>query len=879
MKLRVKQFLLTTFSLLLATMMLQAQTGTVSGTISDADGALVGASVSVAGTSTGTTTDVDGSYSLTLNAGSHTLVVSYIGYESTRRDVNVTAGGKTTADFLLASGVLLNDIVVTGTRSNPRTTLSSPVPIDNFPSAMLERQGNGDLTETLKNLVPSFSATPLTGDGSAFVRPTSLRGLPPDETLILVNSKRRHRSSLIAHFGAAMNVGAHAADIGQIPSIALKNVEVLRDGAAAQYGSDAIAGVMNFILKDANEGVEVQAQVGKWYGRNYGSETDYKVGINFGLPLTSKGFINVSGEYSFNDELSRGDQHAAAQAAIDSGIEGVQDPAMNWGRPKSSGFRSTWNAGIELADNVEFYSFGNFADTYGNYSFFYRAPNHAALMELPNNPNDPSEGNFCWCDQFPAGFTPEFEGFQTDFSTISGIRGTIGDGFNYDLSATYGFNKLEYVLNNSLNPSWGPHSQTVFRPGDLQQEEVNVNAQLSKEFGEKVNVAVGFESRKETYTMFVGEQQAWAAGPWAGVSKFINPETGENYAEPSVGANGFSGTGQESAGIFESKNWASYIDVEFDITEAWLLQLAFRHEDYKTFGSTDNFKVATRYTVADWLTVRGAYSTGFRAPTPGQANVTTITTSFDGVTGMQVQEGTVRPTDPLAVALGGKALVPEEAENFSFGIASRISGSLSLTLDVYQVNVDKRIIKSRSLPVVGNPDFAEVAFYSNSLNTETQGLDAVLVWRNNATSISLAYNYNDSKVVSQEQVNGEDPVSAGTIFNIENNLPKSRASFSINHDFGKLSAMVRANYYGSAKDERGGNVGEDHEEVGGETLLDIELSYPITDNMRFILGANNVLDNYPDMINTRVSQGMPFPRRTPIGYHGGMVYFKAVYKI
>lgn len=849
---------------------LNAQNGTVSGTVSEADGALIGATVAVQGMSMGTTTDLDGNYSIDLPEGNYTLEVSYTGYETSTRAVTVSSGSDTHADFILAEGVMLTDIVVTGTRSRPRTAISSPVPVDNFTSEVIERQGNGDLTENLKNLVPSFTATPLTGDGSAFVRPTSLRGLPPDETLILVNSKRRHRSALIAHFGAAMNVGAHAVDIGQIPSIALKNIEVLRDGAAAQYGSDAIAGVMNFLLKDASQGVEVQAQVGKWYGLNYGSETDYKVGLNFGLPLTSAGFINVSAEYTFNEELSRGVQHASAV-----GVEGAQDPAMNWGRPESSGVRTVWNAGIDLSDNAQFYSFGNFADTYGNYSFFYRPPGRSGvLIPLPNDPNDPSKGNFCWCDQYPAGFTPRFEGFMTDFSSISGIQGSFGSGINYDISMTLANNRINYVLNNSLNPSYGPLSQTTFRPGDLKQEDRNFNVDLSKELSDNIVLSAGYENRNETYTMFAGEQQAWSAGPWSGVSRFVNPETGENYAEPSIGANGFSGTSLDASGEFESKSWAGYIDMEIDISDAFLIQGAFRHEDFKNFGSTDNFKVATRYTVNDFITLRGAYSTGFRAPTPGQANVTTITTSFDGVTGMQVQEGTVRPTDPLAVSLGGKALVPEESTNLSVGLASRLSSNLSLTLDYYQVKVDKRIIKSRSLPISGDPNFSELAFYSNALNTETSGLDAVLVWRNDNTNVSVAYNYNKTEVTSQEQVGGQDPVSEGTIFNIENNLPKSRASLTITHDFGQLSGMIRANYYGGTIDERG-----DREEVDPETLIDIEISYPATDNLRLILGANNVLDNYPTEIATRLSQGMPYPRRTPIGYHGGMVYFKAVYKI
>lgn len=842
--------------------------GTIKGSVTDEKGeALIGATVAVDGTSKGTVTDISGNYSLSVDAGSTTLIITYVGFQQQTYSVSVADGDTKTANFSLKEGTQLDDVVVTGTRSKPRTTISSPVPIDNFSALTIDKTGNGDLTENIRNIIPSYSATPLTGDGSAFVRPTSLRGLPPDETLVMVNSKRRHRSALIAHFGAAMNVGAHASDIGQIPSLAIKNLEVLRDGAAAQYGSDAIAGVFNFILKDAREGVEVQSQIGKWYGGNYGSETDYKVAINFGLPLTKNGFLNITSEYQFNEELSRGVQHAAAV-----GVPGAQDPAMNWGRPESKGVRNIWNAGIEISDNVELYSFGNFSDTYGNYSFFYRAPGHSALRPVPNDPQDPSKGNFSWGDIFPAGFTPRLEGFQTDFSTITGLRGTLGGGVNYDVSASYGYNKIHYVLNGSLNPSWGPFSQTNFEPGDLSQQERNFNIDLSKELVENVNLAVGFQTRNETYTMFAGDYQSYAAGPWAEVGQLINPETGENYSAPPIGANGLAGNSPENTGEFEGKSWGAYADLEWDITEAWLLQLAFRHEDYVQFGTADNFKIASRYTVADWLTLRGGYSTGFRAPTPGQANVVTITTSFDGVTGTQVQEGTVSPTSPLAVSLGGKALVPETSENLSIGLASRLNESFSFTFDYFKINVDDRIIKSRSLPIV-NPQFSELAFYTNSLNTETSGFDAVLSYELDNTTINLAYNRTETEVISQTQVGGQNPVSDGTIFNLENNLPKDRLSFSVNQDFGIISALIRANYYGKTIDERG-----DREEVGDETLVDVELTWPVSDQLRLVLGANNVFNNYPDEIDTRLSQGMPYPRRTPIGYNGGMVYFRVSYK-
>jgi len=293
---------------------------------------------------------------------------------------------------------------------------------------------------------------------------------------------------------------------------------------------------------------------------------------------------------------------------------------------------------------------------------------------------------------------------------------------------------------------------------------------------------------------------------------------------------------------------------------------------------TDNFKLAGRYKITDWITIRGGYSTGFRAPTPGQANVVTITTSFDGQTGLQVQEGTVSPTDPLAVSLGGKALIPETSQNISAGLASRVSDNISVTVDYYQIKVDNRINKSRALPIENNPLFKELAFYTNSLNTKTFGLDAVVSWKSRDTRISLAYNYNVTEVLSQQQVNGVDPVTKGTILNLENNLPKSKINASVNHSFGPISAMLRANYYSGTIDERGGNDLDDKEVVDPAMLLDLEFTYPVSDKLRLVLGANNILNTYPTEIETRLSQGMPYPRRTPIGYHGGMGYFKAAFK-
>ena len=871
-----------------------AQDGSISGTVSDADGnPLAGANVSVQGTSMGAATITSGAYSISgVPAGSYTVIASFIGYESSSQSVDVDAGSAQ-ADFSLATSALAGaDVFVTGTRAAGRTAMKSPTPIDGFDDLSLRRQGNGDMTETLKNQVPSFNATPLTGDGAAFVRPTSMRGLPPDNILVMTNSKRRHRSALISHFGAAMNVGAQAVDVGMIPSIAIKKLEVLRDGAAAQYGSDAIAGVMNFMLKDNSSGYQVHVNGGQWMeapnGR--GGEKDVTIAANVGLPLTDNGFVNLSFEYADRPELSRGNQHASAA----DGYKGwdANDPnqdvdewqtAMNWGRPISSGFKSVWNAGLKISDNVSAYSFGNYGDTFGEYSFFLRAPGKSgALTAVPLNPADPSEGNFSWGDTYPLGFTPRLEGHGNDFSSVVGIKGDGLFGLNYDFSASYGKNHIRYYLKNSLNLSWGPYSPHNFDIGDLEQAETNLNADFTYALSDAINLAFGAEWREESYTMFQGQKESWMPGPWANVALLNDPEIpGDStvYTAPGLAANGMPGTSPDAGGVFDRQNTAFYADVEYAMGDALLLQFAARSEDFSDFGATSNIKVAGRYSFGDLATLRGGYSTGFRAPTPGQSNYTGIVTSFDGPTGMQVQEGTVRPDDPLAVALGGALLVPEEATNTSFGFTTSPIDNLSLTFDMYTIDIVNKIIKSRSLPVENNPEFKKLAFYTNALDTETSGFDLVLTYRMGDTNLDLAMNHNETKMVEHRKIGPDqlDPISTGLIDNIENNLPKDRIIATVTQNFGDaLSLMVRLNNYSETLDERG-TLGDDKSTVDAISFIDVELSYSVSNNLNVVFGANNVTNAYPNEIATRASQGMPYPRRSPLGYHGGMTYIRLMY--
>ena len=917
----------------------------ISGTVTDENGnGLAGANVTVDGTNLGAAADASGSYSISgVSSGTYTVSASFIGYNTASKSVRVGDGGGS-ANFSLSVDALAgSDVFVTGTRSAGRTAMKSPSPIDGFSSESLRRQGNGDMTETLKNQVPSFNATPLTGDGAAFVRPTSMRGLPPDNTLVLTNSKRRHRSALISHFGAAMNVGAQAVDVGMIPSIAVKRLEVLRDGASAQYGSDAIAGVMNFILKDNSEGVEFQVTQGTWMtaenGR--GGEQDITAAANIGLPLSDNGFLNISAEYSVRPELSRGYQHASASDGYKGwvkaddqtnddgkyvGTQNVDDwqTAMNWGRPENNGFRSVWNAGLEVGDGVEAYSFGNYADTYGEYSFFLRAAGKSgALTAIPLNPTDPSEGDFSWGDTYPIGFTPRLEGHGNDFSSVIGVKGDDLFGLGYDFSTSYGSNSIHYYLRNSLNLSWGPNSPHNFVIGDLQQEETNLNADFTYPMGD-ISVAFGTEWREEKYTMYEGQKESWMAGPWALAHTFtsyakvqayeaaygddatVTITTDENgtmnayilpaghddndkedddgnsvpktvsvrYTAPGGTSNGMPGTSPDAAGAFARTNTAFYVDGEYDMGDL-LVQAAFRMEDFSDFGATSNFKVAGRYSLGNLATLRGGYSTGFRAPTPGQSNYTGTVTSFDGVTGMQIQEGTLKPTHPLSVSMGGAALGPEDAVNLSAGFTTSMVSGLNLSVDYYQIDVTNKIIKSRSLavPEGSGYDFAELAFYTNALDTKTSGIDVVADYTMGNTNIGLAVNSNTTKVARQREINGENPVSDGNVRNIEENLPSLRVAATASHQLSDaLSLMARVNHYGETTDERG-----DKEIVAAIQLVDLELNYRVSDNLSVVFGANNALNTFPTQIKTRMSQGMPYPRRTPIGYHGGMIFTRLTY--
>ncbi|NQZ12424.1 MAG: TonB-dependent receptor, partial [Algicola sp.] len=504
----------------------------------------------------------------------------------------------------------------------------------------------------------------------------------------------------------------------------------------------------------------------------------------------------------------------------------------------------------------------NYADTFGRYRFFYRNPGHSTLEKLRTEDGYNGPLN-------DTGFTPFLDGDQTDFSAIVGLEGAFEGGTYYDFSLSKGSNELDYFLNNTINADLGLTGdlsipQMDFDVGGYKQEEVNVNADFSTPVGDSLNVAYGGEWREETYTVIAGEANAYLGG----------------------GSSGFKGITPQDSGKYARDNYAVYVDVEQDATDELLVQYALRYEDYSDFGSTTNWKVAANYHLTDEVSLRGAVSTGFHAPTPGQSNIRTTITTFDGTTGAQIEEGLIPATDPRAVLAGGQAIKQEESTNLSFGVSSELGSNTTLTLDFYQIEVDDRIYRTGN---IGQADGTSISFYTNAIDVKHSGFDLVVTsdidWSGGlSTDVSLAYAYNKIEVTGQRMVSGAQPVHDNTVEDIENNFPKSRFVLTTNTAFGDdWNLMLRANYYGSHYDERGeiGNPADLSAQIGAIVYIDAQLTYQLNDDVKLKLGFANMFDEYIDEIDApnanRQSVGLQYPRRSAANYEGGSWYLGMAY--
>ena len=821
-------------------------------------------------------------------------------------------------------GAEIEELVVVGSRARlERSASDMPVPVDVIAGRDFQAHGNTDMDSLIAAMVPSYNVSQeAISDAATFIRPANLRGLPPDATLVLVNGKRRHRAAVIALLGSGVSAGSQGPDLSAIPAIAVGRLEVLRDGASAQYGSDAIAGIMNFVLRQDTDGLEVDLKWGSYYE---GDGDALTISSNLGLPLTDAGYANFSFEFKQSDPTNRSVQRGDAAALIAAGNTAVRQPAAQiWGAPEiSDDYKLFGNLGLELGNGSEAYAFGNWAKRQVEGGFFYRNPHtrggvfrgpaledgtptvkvadfnltadqiaagmasDCPAVRIVNNVADPAAlaavaadpNCYSLIEKFPGGFTPQFGGFVKDVSIAGGIRGELPSGWRYDLSAVAGRSNASFYIYNTINPqllTMGNDIPTYYEAGAYTETDRVVNLDLSKPLDmglySDVNFAFGLEYRDETFKIENGEPNSY----------FID----RNLAAQGfgIGSNGFPGFQPGDAGSNTVRAYGAYVDVEANVTEQFLLGGALRYEDYPKFGDTLDFKVSARLQLADNFALRGAVSSGFRVPTAGQANLRNVTTEF--LDGQLADTATLPPTNPIAQQLGAEALKPEESLNITAGVLLSL-GPVDVTVDYYNIKVEDRIAFTRqfrltdadkaALLAAGVSDatsFTSVRFFSNQQTVKASGFDVVATlpfeFAGGTSDLTLAGNISDLDLTKFNPEFTDEK----TRLQIERSRPESKFTLTWNHLMGPWRFMARARYYGEYYDAPV-NDGTIAYFPNSRVLFDFEGSRRFGESVTLLVGAQNAFDAYPQKIPTGEVTGLTYSEQSPFGFNGGFYYLRA----
>jgi iron complex outermembrane recepter protein len=772
-------------------------------------------------------------------------------------------------------------IVVTGTRTEGRTALETLAPVDVIDAAALSAHGSTELNVALNYSLPSFNfPQPAISDGTDSIRPAQLRGLSPDQTLVLVNNRRRHASALLNL--NTVGRGAAAVDLNTIPTAAIGAVEVLRDGAAAQYGSDAIAGVINVRLREAREGGGVTLTYGEHLSsvdlprssRNVSDGETLTVGGWTGLPLGADGFVTLSAEYRDRKLTNRADVDIVRQFPL---IDGELDPReaqadrLQWrhGNPDATDWTFTVNAGLPLQNGAELYGLATYQDRDATSFGFYRRPQQV---------NQVVE------EFYPFGFLPQINPLVEDLALLGGVRGDAG-AWSWDLSAGYGRNVVDFYIRNSVNASLGTASPTEFYAGQLEFAQTTVNADISRQFAVDglhgpVNLAFGAEYRRENYAIGRGDEASYAQGPLS------PPAAPFSQVFP-----GFSPASEVDE---DRDSFGVYADVEADVTDRLTLSGALRYENYSDFGDTLNARAAARFELSDALAVRGSVSTGFRAPSLHQSWFTKVDTVF--IDQVPTETGTYAVSSDIARALGATELEPETSTNYSVG-AVFAQGGLTVTADVYQIDIDDRILLSENIQASGRPDIAALLppgvgaarFFLNGADIRTRGLDIVARYSWDGGDFgdftaSAAANFTETELsnIRSTGVLGslEPPPEIFGRVNIlrqEQGAPKDKYIFGVDWDRDNLGAFVRATRFGEVY-VPSANPALDFT-LSPQWAVDVEGSIQITERLGVALGANNVLDTYPDIDPNfgPTSAPLVFNAFAPAGFNGRYVYGRIRY--
>jgi len=843
-------------------------TGTVEGkvTVGGSGEALQGASIGVVGTQVGAITRADGSFRFTMRPGTYELRVRMLGYAGKTASITVAAGGRVTQNFVLEkSTTQLDAVAVTGSRGGERTLVKSPVPVDVINTAALKSTGRVETAQMLQAAAPSLNfPRPAVADGTDHVRPATLRGLAPDQTLVLVNGKRRYTSALINNNGT-VGRGTSAVDLNAIPASMIDRIEILRDGAAAQYGSDAIAGVINIILKGAGAG-DVFSQTGQFNTdvpglgkRNDG--TNMVVSADQGLSWGNGGYFHAGVEWRNRAMTNRTFNDPRQQYPTGDPREATAQRATHWsGDAATADLVGMFNAAQNVNDNVQLYAFGSFGKRDGRSTGFFRRPIQTTQVISKLYPN---------------GFLPNIESNIDDISIGGGAKGT-AKGWDWDLSQVYGGNSFQFIISNSNNASMGLASPTTFDAGTLGFGQALTNLDLTRKFdlnGRPLRVSTGAEFRWENYSIEAGELASYVNGGVPVLDASGNPvrNSAGNTTIALVGSQVFPGFSPKDALDRSRTAGAAYLDVESDLTSKWLVGAAARFENFSDFGSKATGKVTSRFAATDKIAIRGAASTGFRAPSLQQSYFTSTATTF--VNGLPVDIKTLPVASKEAQLLGARELKPESSVNLSGGVTMQPTKNLTVTADYYDIGISDRVVLSENFIGSGVVNFFAQngltgvgggRYFTNAINTKTKGLDVVVNYgldlkSNGIVRLTAGYNQNRTKVT---KVVVNTPAQLGnlneTLFGraergrIEQGQPRNNLVLNGTYEKGDLSLSLRGQRFGQVTGVQALATGTARQVpdlvLSPKFVTDISASYKVLKRATLTLGLDNMFDVYPDAI-------------------------------
>lgn len=840
------------------------QLGEIRGTVSDEFGSLPGAKITVEGTDLVAKCDIKGEYSIELKPGNYTITASYLLYKSESKDVSVSFNTlEQTANFVLKSVSPVDANASVGTRSGPKSQLENTSAVDIISPADFAVSTQMTLTQFLHYHVPSFHSTRQTiSDGTDHVDPATLRGLGPDQLLVFVNGKRRHSSSLI-NVNGTIGRGAVGTDFNAIPLSAIERIEILRDGASAQYGSDAIAGVINIVLKEQTNVFSVNAVYNPTL---VGDGQEVNLNANYGLEFKSGGFLNVNTEFMQRNAYNRaGDYTGNIYHSNDSIDQILINQNDFWGttpykeqRVMEIGSASAFDAStfgnllLPMKGKGEFYANGGYSYRQGKGHGFYRFPHQEEKVVEQFHPN---------------GFSPEIQTDIIDNSITMGMRNE-KNGWLIDLSNSTGKNSFDFTVNNSNNASMGIASPTTAYAGGFIYNQNITNFDFSKKldsiwFLKGFNMGFGSEFRIERYEIKAGESASWIDG--GDTTSLGDPKAS--------GFQVFPGFQPQNALRKNRTNFAAYADFEMNFTYKWLVAAAARFENYSIFGSNLSWKIASRYKFSDQFSIRASYNTGFRAPSLHQIYFSNVGTQF--INGEALQVGTFNNESATALAFGTTGLKPETASNASFGFTAKLFENFSFSADGYYIAIRDRIVLSGQLGTgfesILNPVGASTAqFFLNGINSETYGIDIGADY-----SISLgkglfktrvAFNYSQTNVLGAIETSGILNGAEDLLFNreeisrLEVAQPRTKTILVLQYTLNRWHFLLRATRFGEVKyvhpadeDPTNWQLNEYTNEIetrdqvfGAKIVTDAFISFEVNSYFKLSIGGNNLFNCYPD---------------------------------